>query len=445
MKSAWLRVGVMGMLAVALSSGIDPWIDALSGAFVPADIAQDAAAARLFRDRIDPYSPAIREQQTNLIGLPVAAAFPHFPHPPFSLIVSLPLAFTSFRVGAALWFAFTLALLLVLAALLAVGDGSGRPARADVWRFGALLLVWPPVLYCLEKGQWSMLLAVLLTLSWRSTVRGDLRGGAIWGGAAAAVKVFPVLLGPFFLLRSLRAVSWFVLTGLVLTAVPLVWIGSGAFAGFIRESRLNMPYWESFPLVMFSIHGAIARLFIGGQGARPLFHAPLLAAAIDVLAVGALFAALVWITLRATPCKAAQSLVFCAWLIVLPVLNPQSLGHNGIMLALPIVVLARTLSVAGLQWQRWAWAASIVLVSIPKQTVWRFAPPPVEPLAGLVVSSLPTWGALLLFLVAISLARHVIAGTAADGRSGKIMGLPTSRFAGATADPSGAGRPVHAG
>jgi hypothetical protein len=125
---------------------------------------------------------------------------------------------------------------------------------------------------------------------------------------------------------------------------------------------------------------------------------------------------------RAKRSNVAHSLVFCAWLILLPIVNPQSLGHNGIILALPLVVLARTLRASGRDWHRWLWAASLILVSIPKQTVWRFSPPPVEPLAGLLVSSLPTWGALMLFGVSICLARDELASPA----SAKIVGLPTS-------------------
>ena len=122
----WLRVAMVGLLCVAFSSGLRPWIDAVKGAFMPADIAQDIAAAVMFVARVNPYGPAIRDQHAPLIGLPLEATFPHFPHPPFSLIVSLPLAFTTFPAGAALWFGFTLALVFLLAVLL---DANGAPLR----------------------------------------------------------------------------------------------------------------------------------------------------------------------------------------------------------------------------------------------------------------------------------------------------------------------------
>ena len=398
---SWLRVAMLGLLCVALSSGLRPWIEAVKGAFMPADIAQDIAAAKMFVEGVNPYGPAIRERHAPLIGLPLAATFPHFPHPPFSLIVSLPLAFTTFPAGAALWFGFTLALVFLLAVLLEASSAR----TIGWWRFMLLLLIWPPVLYNIEKGQWSVLLAVLLALAWRSVQRGDVRGAAVWGSVAAAVKVFPVVLGAYFLLRSRRAAVLFAATGALLTALPLAWIGIDAFPAFVRESRSNMAQWDSYPLVMFSIHGAITRLFVGGRWAVPIVHAPLTAMILESAVLLTILGLAVWVTILANRRQAEPVLAFCAWVILLPLINPQSLGHNGVLLALPVVYLFNLFSEGGRKWYGWAWAAAVVLISIPKQTVWRLATPPVSPVEGLAVASLPTFGALLLFVLTIAVAR----------------------------------------
>ena len=418
------------MLAIALTSGLEPWGAAIAGAFLPADIAQDVSAARLFADRINPYGPVIREAQARLVGLPLEATFPHFPHPPFSLIVGLPFAFMSFPAAALLWFTVTVALVFALAVLLdGAGPARGEPVKsiAPVYLF-VLLLAWPPVLYNLEKGQWSVLLAVLIACAWRALMRGQLRTGAMWAAAAAAVKVFPVVMGVYFLIRSVRATAWFAATGLALTAIPLLWIGFGAFGDFVRESRSNMPYWESFPLVMLSIHGAIARLLVGGKWAHPLVYAPAAATAIEVMVLLALVGLAVWITWKATRNDVDHALAFCAWVVLLPMLNPQSLGHNGVLLALPLVVLARMLVRGGATWHGWGWAVGLTLVSLPKQTVWRYAAPPVGPLEGVAISALPTWGGLVLFAVTVGLARRESARSLrlrGPFSSGKIEPLPS--------------------
>jgi hypothetical protein len=415
----WVVAGLLGMLTAALTSGPQPWFDALGGAFIPADIAQDSAAVRLFIRGISPYGPAIREAHAALLGVPVDGTFPHFPHPPFSLIVSLPLAFGPFEVSAILWFAFSLATVFLLAVLLESAlRREGEPRVLATWQLAGLLLLWPPVLYNLEKGQWSLLLTLLLCLAWRANRRSDLRASAAWAAAAAAVKVYPAVLGLYFLVRSRWALAWFIAVGAVLTLVPIAWIGPAAIPAFIGESRMNMPYWESFPSVTFSIHGALARLLRGGQWAQPLVNAPTLALVLEVFTVGILLTLAMWLTRKADTGEADGDLALAAWLILLPALNPQSLGHNGALLALPILLLGRAIWRRGAdgRWFGWGWATAVALVSIPKQTVWRVAPPPIDPAEGLLLVALPTWGTLLLFGLAVKLSTATGAKCPTDER-----------------------------
>lgn len=134
---------------VVLSAGAEPWIAAASGAFIPADIAQDAAAARLFVDGFNPYGPQIREMHSRLVGMPVAGTFPYFPHPPFSLIVSWPFAYVSYGTAAMLWFSFSLALVFVLAAILAETFSDGAPTGHASPRNAPVLLFF----YCCSPGR----------------------------------------------------------------------------------------------------------------------------------------------------------------------------------------------------------------------------------------------------------------------------------------------------
>ena len=419
----WILRWLLVALCVALTSGLRPWVDAASGAFIPADISQDAAAARLFARGVNPYGPVIREEHSRMLGVSMNDTFPYFPHPPFSLVLSWPLAYVPYGTGAAIWFASTLAILLLLAALLSEvsrGDGDDRSRLATPGRFFLLLLLWPPVLYNLEKGQWSVLLVVLVTAGYCASARGNLNRAAAWLGAAAAVKVFPVISGVYFLLRSRRAFATFVAVGASLTGLPLLRIGFDAFFAFLGQSRLNMPVWETFPSVTLSLHGALARLLIGGQWARSLIHAPVSAYIIEFVLVAVLLGFAVRITLLARSGRSSEALAFSAWVTLLPVLNPQSLGHNGVLLALPLVVMARELSVQSEPWHRAVWGLSLALISLPKQTVWRLVSSPVEPWEGLAIVALPTWGALLLFgviaAVAVGRGRLDVTVIAASGR-----------------------------
>jgi hypothetical protein len=403
---------LLGTLMVIASSGWTPWVDALSGAFAPVDIAQDVAAARLFADGISPYGTVIREMHARVVNVRVDQTFPYFPHPPFSLLVSWYSAYVSFETAALIWFSVSVGLLFLVAALLAeiLHDTLRRRFRVTFGRLTAVvfvfLLCWPPALYNLEKGQWSILLTALVCLGWRSLSRRRMSEGGAWIGLAAAVKVFPVVLGGYFLMRSRKALVAFLLTGAVATAIPLAFIGFDSFFAFVRQSQSNLPHWETFPSVTVSLHGALARFLIGGTWARPLVHAPVLARALDLLVAAILLACAAWLTVGATQGRTTVALAFSAWAALLPVMNPQSLGHNAVLLALPFA-----LTLERLLRERWvvgrlAWAISLIAVSLPRQTSWRLAPPPVEPWQGLAVVAIPLWGALLLFCVILALARH---------------------------------------
>jgi hypothetical protein len=215
-----------------------------------------------------------------------------------------------------------------------------------------------------------------------------------------------VVQGAYLLMRSRRAVVGFMLTGLFLTALPLLRIGADAFPAFIGQSQMNLPYWETFPSVTFSIHGLLARLLIGGQWARPAAHAPTIARVLEVVVVAVLLGLVIRATLRSERLNTSPAMPFAAWVAMLPVLNPQSLGHNGVLLALPLVLTARALSDRR-PCLKVAWTTSLMLVSIPRQTLWSLAPPPLEPWQGVAITALPMWGALLLFGIAIILVTPI--------------------------------------
>ena len=383
----WVLVGLIGMLAAATSSGLKPWAAAIAGGYLPADLAADAAAARLFVQKLSPYGPVIRDVHMDLTGLPLAATLPYFPHPPFSLIISLPLAFMSFHAGAALWFAVTMALVFTLAVLIHKAATSPNMPWLGAGPICLLLCAWPPVLYNLEKGQWSVLVAVLLALAWHAVRRGEVRNGALLAALAASVKVFPVVLGAYFLVRSVRAAGWFVATGIVLAAVPLLWIGFASLPAFIHESRMNLPYWESFPLVMFSIHGAITRALVGGQWAHPFLHAPFFARLLEAAVAAAILGIALWTTLRARRGTSITRLLH------------GLAGHAAVAESSRAWTQRCASGIANCgarpndrdqpNWHRWAWAVAVILVSIPNQTVWRYASPPTGALEGLPLPRCP--------------------------------------------------------
>jgi hypothetical protein len=86
------------------------------------------------------------------------------------------------------------------------------------------------------------------------------------------------------------------------------------------------------------------------------------------------------------------------------------MGHNGVLLALPIVLIGRSLASDPSTWLKVIWLAGCVLVSIPRQAIFQAASMPVTPLQSLTIVALPLWGTLLLFATGVSIAnRHAMA------------------------------------
>ena len=403
----FVLAGLVAASVAALTSGWQPWFDALGGAVVPADIPQDFAAVHLVVNGVNPYGPEIRQIQAQLTGLPVERTFPYFPHPPFSVFLTFFAAFMPLKAAVLTWFVISVELAFVLAALLAEtlwADAGTHDRTPLTFCLFAGLMMWPPVLYNLEKGQWSILLAVMISAGWLVLRRGRLAATGAWLGVAASTKIFPVLLGGYLLLRARRSLVWFAAAILVTTGIPLVVIGFESVPALLRNSRLNMEYWQVFPSVMFSLRGVFARLFIGGEWARPLFYAPLLARVLEGIAVLVLACITLRATLKDRPDASVEQrgAVFGAWVALLPILNPQSMGHNGVLLALPFVLTGRALASDSRAWPKVCWALALGLVSIPRQTLLGLAPAPSGPFDAVAVLSLPLWGGLLCFAATIA-------------------------------------------
>jgi uncharacterized membrane protein YhaH (DUF805 family) len=423
----WMMAAAVVMIGVALSAGAMPWLQAAAGAFKPADLAQDIAAARVVASGANPYDVGVQAVQANILHIPVEAGYPYFPHPPVAVVVAAPIAGLPFSAAALIWFAGSLALLFALSVLLAevvsgrkVGAGKEGPSTGTTMTIFLLLLAWPPVLYNLEKGQWSIIVALLLAFAWRSLRREQPASAGACIGAAAAVKIFPVLLAGYLLTRSRRALVWAFIVGAIGTFAPFMWMGDLALPAFIRQSQGNLAYWETWPAVTHSIHGAAARLFTGGRWAQPLVSVPMLTRFLAALAGIALLVIAIAVTERHRLRDDREDARFAAWNILLVATNPLSMGHNAVLLALPIVLLVRVLAHDRRTWPRAAWLAGVVLASIPRQTIVSLAPVPVDPWRGVAIVALPMWGTLFLFAAAIAVSVEPSVRASKGGRETKV-------------------------
>jgi hypothetical protein len=405
----WVATAAGLVVVAILLSGDTPWRYTLYGLVSPPDFAQDLAAARVFASNQNPYEVGIAREHAELMK--EGKGYLYFPHPPLLFLVLLPVAEFTLAKAAAIWFGVSLGLLFLLAAILAkVHSGpaeAGHYVRSAanpstvLMIFGALFL-WPPVQYNLAKGQWSILVALLLAMFWHFHVRGEQRSAGASLGAACAVKLFPALLGLYLLPRAPRTVLWMVVTVASLLALPLVWMGPQTIQMFLAQSQANVAYWETFPAVTYSIHGVLARLMVGGQWARPLFEAPLIARGLGTFVAILLVVIAMWFTRSQCTDDGRDGTRFAAWMALLVLLNPLAMAHTGVILALPIVLVAQALASDHRVWPKVAWTIGVALVSIPGHTLIFLASNPIEPWQGVALIALPMWGTLALLSAAIA-------------------------------------------
>jgi hypothetical protein len=403
----WIGATALLTCLVACSAGTAPWVAAVGGAFRPPDFAQDVAAAQVLASGSDPYVGDIARRHADVLGLRAADGYPYLPHPPFAILLTTPFAQLSFKGAARSWFAASLALCFVLAIVLAHLSRRGNDRELPKLRHAligfAALLMWPPVLYNLEKGQFTILLAALVAIAWALLARDDSSVGGLWLGLAAAVKLFPAVLAVYLLFRRPRAATWFAIVAVGATTAPCVWIGWHVLPEFLGQSAANLTYWQTWPAVTYSFHGLAARSFVPSEWSQPIMRAPSIANAFGALASVILVAIASRTTVRCLP-NDCDAVLFAIWSVLLIPLNPLAMGHNGVLLALPIVLIGNAIADESRLWPKLMWSAGCVLVSIPRQTIFDAAPLPVTPWRSFGVVALPLWGTLLLFSAGIAIA-----------------------------------------
>ncbi|HLK91632.1 MAG TPA: glycosyltransferase family 87 protein [Polyangia bacterium] len=406
------RLGVLVALVVAAAAtaGATPFVAAAVGALAPADFARDyvTARARLVDGRgAPPPEGEGGNARAVQFGAPEQLLYgaPYHAHPPPARLLVRPLGLLAWRTAALVWAAASLVALGWLAISLLRLAAPGAPPTARVALAFVALALWPPVLHCLEKGQWSILLAALLADGLVALTAGRQRRAGVLFGLAAALKATPILLLGLLVLRHRRsAVAMATTVGLAVVA-SLAVDGTAPWRAFFGGAARNAAIWAPWTANTASLAGVTARLF-GSPGpfARPLVALPALAMGLYTAIVGAFVLAALLALRRPNPLRSTVA----AWL-ALPVLaNPLGWSHVLVMLLAPLAVALRSssgtspgsgsaASGAGAATRRIAWVALIVF-SIPRATLSYLAGPiPVAPARGLVLG-IPALAAATLFV-----------------------------------------------
>lgn len=262
-------------------------------------------------------------------------------HPPFVVLMWLPLGLLPYEAAATTWLMFELLLLVGLAGLLVTGLRLNRRLLGLVLVFG-LLFIWNPVQVDLRYGQLSILLAVLLVGGYRAVATGRPALGGVLVGTAIAVKLFPLaLVGYLALKRRWSAAAWALAAAAALSGLATLALGWDAIASYLRESVPAAAYWRGSE-ANYSLFAVVWRSLAGSPRILPLVDLPGMVWLGSAGAFTLVWLVTAWLVTRSDSLELGFSLGVCGILLSGPVVWE----HYAVLAVFPILALFRRLKAA---------------------------------------------------------------------------------------------------
>jgi hypothetical protein len=262
-----------------------------------------------------------------------------FKYPPVFAYLFQPFGLLEHRTGQLLWFGLNLLMLGMLIAQCIRISGSLLARRYwGVVVLGTVLA--PPTRLSLQLGQVSILLALLLVAVGLLARRRPALAGLLLT-LASMIKLYPALLGVYFLLRGPRRVAWWSLAwAIALVAIFLPIYGIQHYRTFADVVILssNHPYTAEFNLSLVAFW---TRMFAPSPYAVPLLDAPLLARALTI--ASSLLVLGLCLLVRGRGDGDRQGLLeYSLWLCAMLLLSPINGSYNLVLVLLPLlIILAR--------------------------------------------------------------------------------------------------------
>ncbi|MHB8507220.1 MAG: glycosyltransferase family 87 protein [Candidatus Dormibacteria bacterium] len=305
----------------------------------------------------------------------------------------------------------------LVAVILVAYAGIGRPSPAEGCVAVALVLLSLPVRDTIFEGQMGLILGALCAGAMLAHRRGHGAVGGALLALAIALKLTPVLLLGYFLLRRAWRLTAFTLAWLGLLLAVSVWLaGTARWSSYLQLMEL-LQRGTAF-VGNQSIPGVVLRAVQPGLDAQPIPLPALAPRIIALLLELALAAAVAWRVRRTPATELGAWTQFSLVLLALPLVQPFAWFHHW-AIAVPAILVAtrlavtRALHVSALVLFGLAYAASVA--AYPLYRLVRSVP-------GSALRGRPLlFGASVVFLVAVSLAiagfaREPAAIAAAGGR-----------------------------
>ncbi len=335
------------------------------------DFFQDWGSARNFLVGLPVYTHHATSIPRHL-GVPFDAAsgINYNAHPPTSVLLALPLARLDYPDAVLAWNTISLVAFLISLGIVAVALPVPRSLFLPVL---ALLTFCHPLYGSVYQGQLTLILVLLVTLTWALDRSGRPNAAGIVLGTAAAIKLFPAYLVVYFAARGrLRPLLAAVLSVIALTVITVAVLGLDTYLDYVQ---LVLPAQARFRSLgyNYAIAGLWSKFFdTAGEGEcmTALWSCPALARYGTLLSDLAITAIVVTFAYRARS-SAQQDLAFASTVTAMLLVSPVTWDASLPLLLVPIAVAARHAN--RLCWMPVAFLLIVTLLCMPQQLMTKLA------------------------------------------------------------------------
>lgn len=415
------------LVAGLVLDGVGLWLVAAHSLWQPAagsDLALDHEAAQAWRAGQSMYSG-------------------YAAHPPFAVLLCWPLTLVSGRSAYLLW---TVASVCMFVVCITYTLHSLDVHISAYWvpMLIAAPLCWYPFLAHVALGQWSVLLLALFVAGWGNLRRGRCRVAGVLFGLAAAVKLFPAIVGLSLLLRRRwAALGVMALVTAVCSLLPMLVVPQDDYLTYVYEVvPRNASRFAAFPTNV-SFTGVVSRVLAPGPWVQPVVDAPVTAR----VCIAVLSIAFVWHLskriYRLPETQMGDDLALAYACLAMLLLSPISWQHAFALLVLPFGIMAQAYQANGSRQSLSYARVAFTLLSLPDvllaRALMELYLPHRMPWYVAALMAAPTVGLLLLYFALGDIGNRSSSG-GADFRFAAREATPESSGSSKRSDMSDIGR-----
>jgi Glycosyltransferase family 87 len=183
-------------------------------------------------------------------------------NPPFFIALTAPLGNLSYRQSFYIWSLVSI-LCGVLSIVLVLKHLNAQISKLGYWISLLTFFTYFPTFSCLHYGQTTLFLLLLLVSAWLAARQKKITASAIILGITLNIKLFIGLFAFYFLiLKQWRALSWFMMSAFICSAVAWALVGSDAYATYMQIFHKITWFSSSWNI---SLYGLLARLLGHGE------------------------------------------------------------------------------------------------------------------------------------------------------------------------------------